>query len=425
MTRVTFKQSLKALARPVLRPLLFRLNRPIALLQPQIGQLDGRLGQFQLQISQLQQEGNRRQRTIDDLARVWLRVRNDISTIEEGVQKADELAVKVESSERRVQHLMELESRVERADARFHKVEQLLEKLEGIEKDATHLKDLVGRWRGVEELRSRLETAESRAFRIEDLTVRLQHVEERTSEVANPERLKVVADSTGPLRKELAARDAQVDNTLRFVLDRIEFVRREFLFELNYGVGRTVRTTGVSGEVVANVLNPTKVEQALQNGKFKINLGCGHIAMPDYVNVDARDVPGVDVVADVGSLPFEPGTVDEVFSSHLVEHFPQEELRRRLLPHWRGLLRSGGTLRAIVPDGEAMLKAVTEGAYAFEDFREVLFGSQDYGGDFHFNLLTPDSLTSLIHEAGFESIEIPVRGRRNGRCFEFEISARR
>jgi hypothetical protein len=81
-------------------------------------------------------------------------------------------------------------------------------------------------------------------------------------------------------------------------------------------------------------------------------------------------------------------------------------------------------LRAVTPDGAAMLSGVADGSYSFADFREVLFGGQDYEGDFHFNLLTPDSLRQLAEEAGFEAVEVPVQGRRNGQCFEFELIAR-
>jgi len=72
-----------------------------------------------------------------------------------------------------------------------------------------------------------------------------------------------------------------------------------------------------------------------------------------------------------------------------------------------------------------MLAGASAGTYDFDDFREVVFGSQDYAGDYHFNLFTPDSMHRMLQEAGFADIEIPVAGRRNGKCFEFEISARR
>ena len=165
-----------------------------------------------------------------------------------------------------------------------------------------------------------------------------------------------------------------------------------------------------------------KVAAARRSG-LKLNLGCGHLPLEEYVNVDWRELPGVDVVADVGDLPFLEGEVQEISSAHLLEHFPQELLRRRLLPVWRDLLMPGGVFRAVVPDGEAMLAGISAGNYPFSDFREVLFGAQEYDGDFHFNLFTPDSLCELLQEAGFAETRIEARGRRNGKCFEFEISA--
>ncbi|WP_210243618.1 hypothetical protein, partial [Mesorhizobium sp. B2-4-3] len=166
-----------------------------------------------------------------------------------------------------------------------------------------------------------------------------------------------------------------------------------------------------------------KFETAVGKGQLRLNLGCGHIALADYINVDTRDLPGVDIVADVGDLPVREGCVNEIFSAHLIEHFPLETMRRRLLPYWRSRLRSGGTFKAVTPDAAAMVQAVTTGAMSFEDFREVTYGAQDYDGDYHFNLFTPDSLRTLLQEAGFEGISIPVAGRRNGKCFEFEIVA--
>jgi hypothetical protein len=217
----------------------------------------------------------------------------------------------------------------------------------------------------------------------------------------------------------LEGRAANTDNSIAALWERIEFIRRETLFEMNYG-----RPAGAgSRDKPARVVNPEKLKEAMQNG-LRINLGCGHIPLDGYINIDQRDLPGVDVVSDVDDMPIDPNTVQELFSSHLIEHFPQEMLRRRLLPYWKSLLAPGGTFRAVVPDGEAMLRGISRGTYPFEDFREVLFGAQDYDGDFHFNMLTPASFTHLMREAGFTDITVPVQGRPNGKCFEFEIAAR-
>ena len=69
-----------------------------------------------------------------------------------------------------------------------------------------------------------------------------------------------------------------------------------------------------------------------------------------------------------------------------------------------------------------MIMKYSEGDYPYNNLREVIYGSQDYDGDFHFNMFTPESLEHLLVEVGFRDIKIPVRGRKNGECYEFEIS---
>ena len=53
-----------------------------------------------------------------------------------------------------------------------------------------------------------------------------------------------------------------------------------------------------------------------------IDLGCGSKKRPGFVGLDYVAAEGVDRVYDVSKdrLPFDDGTVDEVFSSHFLEH---------------------------------------------------------------------------------------------------------
>lgn len=209
--------------------------------------------------------------------------------------------------------------------------------------------------------------------------------------------------------------------------DRLEFIRREIMFEMKYGrTEGSVSTVEPGGGATLKyeIIDQEKVAAARKSDAgLRLNLGCGHVPLSGYINLDMRAVPGVDVVARVDSLPFEPGSVREIHSAHLLEHFPQELLRRKLLPYWLSLLAKGGTFRAVVPDGEAMLIKAADGKYSFEDFREVLFGAQDYDGDFHYNLFTPDSMCMLLGQSGFVGINVIRRGERNGKCYEFEVCA--
>jgi predicted SAM-dependent methyltransferase len=229
------------------------------------------------------------------------------------------------------------------------------------------------------------------------------------------------------MRREIAALQsdaASKQQNIGELWHRLEFVRKEIMYEMTYSAtDRPGDDNTVASVRPPQIVAGDKVAAARKSG-IKVNLGCGHIPLANYINVDQRNLPDVDIVADVGNLPFDQESVQEISSAHLLEHFPQERLRR-LLPYWRSLLATQGVFRAIVPDGEAMLSGIANGTYPFEQFREVLFGAQEYNGDFHFNLMTPDSLAELLGEAGFKEIKVPVRARRNGNCFEFEISAAR
>jgi len=212
-------------------------------------------------------------------------------------------------------------------------------------------------------------------------------------------------------------------DSVGYLLGRVEFVRRELMFEMRYGASEAP-TQGGPLRAEVKIEDSEKLAAAKKSG-LRINLGCGHVPLPGFVNVDRRELPGVDVVAEVDDLPFEQGEVQEIFSAHLLEHFPQEQLKRTLLGYWHGLLKPGGEFRAVVPDADGMIKAYASQEYPFERFREVTYGGQDYDGDFHFNMFTTGSLSQMLTDAGFVDINVIADNRENGGCKEFEISARR
>jgi len=224
-----------------------------------------------------------------------------------------------------------------------------------------------------------------------------------------------------PVIESTKAGHLALQETVRYLLQRVEFVRRETLFELRYG---KAHGAGQSPHAEPRILAPEKLASARRSG-LRVNLGCGHVPMEGYVNVDQRELPGVDVVADANRLPFDPGSIAEIFSSHMLEHFPREQLRRELLPYWRSLVADGGTFRAVVPDADSMIRKYGRGEMSWEDLREVTFGSQDYSGDFHYDMFTTESLGELLREAGFRDPQFPVVGRINGRCLEMEVVARK
>ncbi len=222
------------------------------------------------------------------------------------------------------------------------------------------------------------------------------------------------------LLKEIQAGLENHEQGFRYIQQRIEFIRKELLLELRYN-DRDSRQQ--FDAVEPQIVNQEKLEQ--MRGHIRVNIGAGHIPLPEYLNVDARALPGIDVTSDVRKLPFSPGEVSEIYSAHLLEHFPAEELRRSILPHWVSLLEPGGTFVAVVPDTETMVTERAAGRMPFGDFIEVMYGGQDYDGDFHFSGFSPESLTALLVEAGLEDVKVRENARRNGACYEMEIEATR
>lgn len=254
--------------------------------------------------------------------------------------------------------------------------------------------------------------------RLENLEVQLAAVRSELDGLGRyiPLILSSIQSQSGTVRADARSED-RLAELAQEVLERFQFVRNELFYELRYGDHERRPVAALE----SRVLNPAKLEAA--RGNLRLNLGCGHVVRPEYVNLDARPLEHVDVVADVRDLPFEPGSVSEIYAAHLLEHFPVEELKRVVLPHWISRLAPGGRLVAVVPDAQTMIAEYAAGRFSFDDLREVTFGDQEYEGDFHYNMFTKESLSELLEGAGLEHVTVTAAARRNGVCYEMEIVA--
>ena len=175
------------------------------------------------------------------------------------------------------------------------------------------------------------------------------------------------------------------------------------------------------------IVDPERYQQRLiaMGETIKVNLGCGEKPLPDYINVDFRELMDVDIVADARRLPFADESLAEIASFHLVEHFRKYHLSNVVLPYWYRLLRRGGIVRIVCPNWSAMIERLNDGRMSLEEFRLLTFGAQDYEGDDHFAMYTPETLSEILRTVGFVDIEILALDRMNGICPEMEIVARR
>jgi hypothetical protein len=238
-----------------------------------------------------------------------------------------------------------------------------------------------------------------------------------------------VADSMDLILKSLANQNALSRETRRQHLayeqrltdieHRLESFRREMLHEPPASARSARGTPRTSGTY--RVRNQATFEVA--RDELRINLGCGYLPLAGYINVDARDLPGVDVVADARDLPCTLWSVTEIYSAHLLEHFTIDDLRRNVLPYWISLLKPGGHFRAIVGDADETMRTYLAGGMSFEELRAFVFGAQAHRNDLCYTMFSAQSLCDLIRESGLTHVTIVAAGRRNGGRYEIEVDA--
>lgn len=73
----------------------------------------------------------------------------------------------------------------------------------------------------------------------------------------------------------------------------------------------------------------------------KVNLGAGNQGIEGWINIDARNLRGVNHIMEAYPITkFPPESFDLVFSSHLIEHFEHFKIRG-VLKNWISLIRPG------------------------------------------------------------------------------------
>ncbi|MEW5850292.1 MAG: methyltransferase domain-containing protein [Myxococcota bacterium] len=146
---------------------------------------------------------------------------------------------------------------------------------------------------------------------------------------------------------------------------------------------------------------------------LKLEVGAGKKQRAGYLHLDVRALPGLDVRGVTTSLPFKDGSLEEVYSRHVLEHFTLREAVEVLL-EWRRVLRPGGSVYIIVPNMLWHFKQVLEGThesvYTKESGKNArywgmgsIYGWQQDEYDLHKFGYWPELLGDLLVECGFDS----------------------
>lgn len=153
------------------------------------------------------------------------------------------------------------------------------------------------------------------------------------------------------------------------------------------------------------------------DGRVLLHLGCGPINAPGYTNVDVQPFPHVHHVHGVYPLEiFESNSVDLIYVSHVLEHFPFKELPL-VLREWRRVLKVGGILRLGVPNVEVLARIYVDTG----DVRNIvgpLMGGQSDQHNFHYSIFDKRYLTDLLKNAGFKEVGLWNPARVENHSFD-------
>jgi predicted SAM-dependent methyltransferase len=96
------------------------------------------------------------------------------------------------------------------------------------------------------------------------------------------------------------------------------------------------------------------------HGKEYLDVGCGPNTHANFINLDYGWRPGIDICWDVTrGLPLESNSLKGLFTEHCFEHLPFDAIPDVLAECCR-VIKPGGSVRIVVPDGELYLTQYTD-----------------------------------------------------------------
>lgn len=131
---------------------------------------------------------------------------------------------------------------------------------------------------------------------------------------------------------------------------------------------------------------------------LRLNIGSGDkLTLKGYVNVDLK-------FGDVAyPLAYDDNSVDEIYCSHTLEHFPHREVPN-VLKDWVRALKPGGALKLAVPDLAFVVAEYSKGNPNNLPLAGYLMGGQVDESDFHKSVFDRASLSRLMLAAGLEHV---------------------
>ena len=161
-----------------------------------------------------------------------------------------------------------------------------------------------------------------------------------------------------------------------------------------------------------------------------LNLGSGPRGLDaaNWVNVDGFKDANVHYLCDFGRpLPFGSETFDGIFCEHVLEHFTNDNGRKLLIECHR-ILKKGGVLRVVVPDGKKILDSYFNEPQKIIKYKQVESGlameavnTWFYQRYEHQCIYDADYLRDTLNKAGFGQTKITAYNESMFGCMDIVL----
>lgn len=165
----------------------------------------------------------------------------------------------------------------------------------------------------------------------------------------------------------------------------------------------------------------------MKSSQTKVQIGGGKHIINGYLNIDI--IPPADLICDIRrGLPLEVGTIEFIFTEHLLEHLDYPKSVKKLIRECYRVLKPNGKLVVGVPDSEKMITAyVKRDPKFFKKLMRIWYSKRDIVGDIntyidllnlhfrdqyknkkysqHLWAYDKEKLSSLFIEAGFKKVK--------------------
>lgn len=314
-----------------------------------------------------------------------------------------------------------------------HEMEQINSNMENL---YTYVSDLGDEFQETNlNLRREIEAKWQERTQLQNLISELEGMKNQLSEFENVKneinkKISEERDALNGLREWMSVLDTRMQGDEKWIgnvaqntedmSNAYKQLRDELFYELDHRI-REINGETKASKIMVKDSYYSKLEKF--GGIKKVNLGCGPQDFEGYINVDARDLPNVDIIASALDIPFGENELDEILTSHLIEHFTSQVMEKEILPYWYSKLKEGGVLRCILPNIDFMIRKYAKGDITFGNLEEITMGGQEYEGNCHYAMYSVDKLKNMLLQCGFKNVEVVAEARENGACWEMELAA--